>query len=79
MNVSEPPPATPTSLRMRAPISPAASATPTPIMAMNTTATTLNPAKLLTNDEKKNEMPSRLSMLSISVVSCWTSSWSASR
>ena len=45
---------------MSAAISPASSATPTPIIATKTTATTLKPAKLLTNDEKMNRMPSAL-------------------
>ncbi len=58
---------------------PAASATPTPIMAMKTTATTLNPAKLSTKDEKRKAIPSRLSRLSIAVVSWTTSSSSSSR
>ena len=49
---------TATSLRMSAPISPPASATPAPIIAMNVTATTPKPAKLGTNDVKMNRMPS---------------------
>ena len=48
-------------------------------MATKITATTLKPAKLLTNDEKMKRIPSRLSRLSIAVVSWTTSSSSSSR
>ena len=58
-----------TSLRISAAIIPASSATPTPIIATKTTATTLKLAKLLTNDENRKRIPSVLSRLSISVVS----------
>ena len=44
--------------RINEPSSPASSATPAPSIAMNTTATTLNSAKLLTNEEKMNRTPS---------------------
>ena len=67
-----------TSLRISAAIIPASSATPTPIIATKTTATTVKLAKLLTNDENRKRMPSALSRLSISVVS-WTISISSSR
>ena len=77
MNVSALRGATLTSLRMRAAISPASSATPTPIIATKTTATTLNPAKLLTNDEKMKRTPSVPRRLRIDVVS-WTMSNSGS-
>ena len=73
MNVSVAAGATLTSLRMRAAMRPASSATPTPIMATNTTDTTVKPAKLFTNDEKRNRIPSVLSRLSTSVVSSWIS------
>ena len=63
--------ATFTSLRMSAAISPAFSATPTPAIATNVTATTAKPAKLLTNDEKMNRMPSTLSRLCTSNVCSW--------
>lgn len=43
-----------TSLRISAAISPAFSATPTPTIATNVTATTPNPAKLSTNDDSMN-------------------------
>ena len=58
MKVSVAAGATFTSLRIRAAIRPASSATPTPIMATNTTATTVKPAKFPTNDEKRNRIPS---------------------
>ena len=47
-----------TSLRMSAPMRPACSATPTPIMATKMTATTLKFAKFCTNEVKRNRMPS---------------------
>ncbi len=50
--------ATATSLRISAPIIPACSATPTPIMATKTTATTAKPAKLSTNEVNMNRIPS---------------------
>ena len=50
--------ATFTILRISAAMRPDASATPTPIIATNVTATTAKPAKLLTNDESMNRMPS---------------------
>ena len=78
MNVSSFSGATLTSLRMSAAINPASSATPTPIIATNTTATTLKLAKLLTNEEKMKRMPSAPSRLRIEVVS-WTISTSSSR
>jgi hypothetical protein len=53
-------------LRIRAPIIPAFSATPTPIIATNVTATTAKPAKLFTNDDSMKRMPSVESRL-------WTS------
>ena len=57
MKVSSRRGATLTSLRISAAIRPASSATPTPIIATKMTATTLKPAKLLTNDEKMKRMP----------------------
>ena len=69
MKVSVAAGATFTSLRISAAIRPASSATPTPIMATNTTATTVKPAKLPTNDEKRNRIPSWLRRLWASVVS----------
>ena len=63
--------ATWTSLRISAAISPAFSATPTPAIATNVTATTAKPAKLLTNEEKTKRMPSTASRLRTSnVCSC---------
>lgn len=56
---------------MSAAIRPACSATPTPIIATNVTATTEKPAKLFTNDEKMNRMPSTLSRLRTSKVCSW--------
>jgi len=47
-----------TILRIRAPINPACSATPTPAIATSVTATTPKPAKLSTKDEKKKRAPS---------------------
>ncbi len=61
--------ATLTSLRIRAAIRPAFSATPTPIMATKITATTLKLAKFCTNDVKMNRIPSMEMRLSIAVVS----------
>ena len=58
MNVRERGGATLTTRRMRAPIIPAASATPTPAIDTSTTATTPKPAKLCTNDSKTNRIPS---------------------
>ena len=62
--------ATATSLRISAAISPACSATPTPAIATNVTATTANPAKLLTNDDSMNRMPSIESRLFTANVCC---------
>ena len=53
---------------MSAPIRPAASATPAPIIATNITATTPKPAKFATNDVKMNRMPSTVSRLWIAIV-----------
>ena len=50
--------ATFTTRRIIAPMRPACSATPTPAIAISTTATTPNPAKLSTNEEKKKRAPS---------------------
>ena len=61
--------ATLTSLRISAAMSPASSATPTPIIATRITATTLKLAKFDTSDVNMNRMPSIVSRLSISVVS----------
>ena len=52
-----------TSFRMRAPIRPATSATPAPIIAMNVMPTTLKPVKLATKDVKMKRMPSTVSRL----------------
>ena len=73
MNVISRAGATLTSLRISAAISPASSATPTPIMATKMTATTLKFAKLLTNEVKMKRSPSTVSRLLISVVSVWIS------
>ena len=54
---------------MSAPMSPASSATPTPIIATKMTPTTPKPAKLATNDVKMKRMPSAVSRLSTAVVS----------
>jgi hypothetical protein len=67
-----------TSLRIRAFIRPADSATPTPIMAISATATTLKLAKLSTNELKMKRMPSAVSRLSTSMRSS-TISYSRSR
>jgi len=61
--------AAPTSLRMSDPSRPDSSATPAPIIAMKVTATTPNPAKLLTKEEKMNRMPSTDNRLRIAIVS----------
>ena len=61
--------ATLTSFRISAPIRPASSATPTPIMATRITATTLKLEKLLTREVNRNRMPSTDSRLWMAVVS----------
>ncbi len=53
MYVSERGDDTATSLRMSAPISPEASASPTPIMTMRMMPMAVKPMKLLTNDVKR--------------------------
>ncbi len=63
--------ATLTILRMRAPIIPACSATPTPAIATNVTATTPNAAKLATKVENTNRRPSTDRRLRISKVCSW--------
>ncbi len=61
MNVSVPRDETPTSLRIRAPISPAASARPTPIITTRMIATAAKFRKLETNDVNRNRTPSPVS------------------
>lgn len=63
--------ATATILRISAAINPASSATPTPIIATNMTATTAKAAKLSTNEVRTNRIPSVVSRLS-TVISCST-------
>ena len=63
--------ATATSLRIKAPISPAASARPAPIMAMNVTAMTPKFWKLGTNDVNRKRMPSIVRRPLIGMVSSW--------
>jgi len=61
--------ATATSLRIRAPINPACSARPTPIIATRMTPTTPKLVKFDTAEVKMNLMPSAVSRLLIAVVS----------
>ena len=72
MNVMALAGATCTILRMRAAISPASSATPTPIIATRITATTPKSLKFCTTVVNMWAMPSRLSRLLTSMVSCFT-------
>ena len=58
MNVSMLLDETPTSLRISAPISPAASASPTPIITTRMIATAAKLRKLSTNDVKRKRTPS---------------------
>ncbi len=73
MNVSEPAEDTPTSLRISAPISPAASATPTPIITTRMITTAAKLRKLSTNDVNRKRTPSTVSNPRISVVAVRTS------
>ena len=61
MNVSELLDETPTSLRISAPISPAASARPTPIITTRMIATAAKLLKLSTNDVNRKRTPSPVS------------------
>ncbi len=65
--------ATCTIFRIRAAISPASSATPTPIIATRITATTPKSLKFWTTVVNICRMPSPLSRLLTSMVSWWTS------
>ncbi len=76
MNDSMPRGETATSLRIRAVIRPAPSATPAPSIATNVTATTPNPAKFATNDVKMNRIPSTVRRLWIAIVCSWISNLS---
>ena len=73
MNVSEPLEDTATSLRISAPISPAASARPTPIITTRMIATAAKLRKLSTNDVNRKRTPSTVSRPWTSVVSVRTS------
>ena len=61
MNVSVLLDETPTSLRISAAISPAASARPTPIITMRMIAIAVKSMKLWTNDVNRKRMPSPVS------------------
>ena len=61
-----------TSLRISAPISPAASARPTPIITTRMIATAAKLRKLSTNDVNRKRMPSTVSRPLTSVVSVRT-------
>ena len=77
MNVSMPGEEAATSLRISAPISPAASARPTPIITTRMIATAAKLRKLSTNDVNRKRMPSTVSRPLTSVVSVRTSYASA--
>jgi hypothetical protein len=69
MNVSEAGGAILTILRIRAPISPASSASPTPIMATMITPTAEKSLKFCTKLVKMNRIPSALSRFFTAMVS----------
>ena len=72
MNVSVPLEETATSFRISAPIRPAASARPTPIITTRMIETAAKLRKLSTNDVNRKRTPSTLSSPLTLVVSLWT-------
>ena len=72
MNVSEPLEETATSLRISAPIRPADSARPTPIITTRMIETAAKLRKLSTNEVNRKRTPSTLSRPLTRVVSLWT-------
>ena len=73
MNVSEEADETATSRRISAPINPAASARPTPIITTRMIATAAKLRKLSTNDVNRKRTPSTVSRLRTSLVFSRTS------